>query len=81
MSVYMILDAELHISEPKDAADYEKYKDVYFVQHSLEKPPYRESRDKGKTYNRKDEPNFPTYKRAENRTSVTRQRLPIYFRD
>ena len=37
--------------------------------------------DKGKTYNRKDEPNFPTYKRGENRTSVTRQRLPIYFRD
>ena len=28
MSVYMILDAELHISEPKDAADYEKYKEA-----------------------------------------------------
>ena len=74
-------EANLCIKNLQKKKDYEKYKDVYFVQHSLEKPPYRESRDKGKTYNRKDEPNFPTYKRGENRTSVTRQRLPIYFRD
>ena len=74
-------EANLCIKNLQKKKDYEKYKDVYFVQHSLEKPPYRESRDKGTTYNRKDEPNFPTYKRGENRTSVTKQRLPIYFRD
>ncbi len=62
-------------------ADYAEKGEVYFVSFSDAAPPYRQSRETG-GYNRKDEPAFPDYGRAENRASIAAsesKRLPIFF--
>ncbi len=62
-------------------ADYAEKGEVYFVSFSDASPPYRQSRETG-GYNRKNEPAFPDYGRAENRASIAAsesKRLPIFF--
>lgn len=74
--------AKISMDEFQKEIDYDKFKNIYFASHSSAKAPFRLSREQGKTYDRKEEPNFPTYDRVANRESIKKKkRLPIYFRD
>ena len=67
------------IRELKEKADFHKYKFKFFRSVTDQKPTYRKSRVEGRSYNQKEEPGFPTYTRSENRVSLKRDRLPIFF--
>ncbi len=67
------------IRELKEKADFHKYKFKFFRSVTDQEPTYRKSRIEGRPYNRKEEPGFPTYTRSENRVSLKRDRLPIFF--
>ena len=61
--------------------DYEEKKDIFFTVVGSESPPYRISRESSIQYDRKLEPNFPSYSRSVNRESIKTKRLPICFED